>query len=327
MHILFIGDIMGRPGREVVAAQLPGLREALAARFRRRQWRERRPAASASPRSVANEMFALGIDVPHHRAITGRTSRRYSPSSITTTASCARAIIPPGTPGKGAGLYETRKGERAGDNVMGRVFMDATRRSVRRADAELAACPLGEAATRRSSTCTPKPPVEKMAHRPFLRRPRQSGRRHPFAHSDRRRANFPGGTAYQTDAGACADYDFVIGMEKFEPLQRFTKKMPASRFTPATGPATLCGVFVATNAKGLRDPHRAGAGGGAAEAVYSVGLMRQRNPARNHVSRSNAKRAGACSISGAAIGGTSGVRRCAKASTIAATAHNDAKGM
>jgi calcineurin-like phosphoesterase len=60
-----------------------------------------------------------------------------------------------------------------------------------------------------------------------------------------------GGTAYQSDAGACADYDSVIGMEKTEPVQRFTRKLPSQRFTPATGPATLCGVFVTTNAQGL----------------------------------------------------------------------------
>jgi calcineurin-like phosphoesterase len=58
---------------------------------------------------------------------------------------------------------------------------------------------------------------------------------------------FPGGTAYQTDAGACADYDSVIGMEKSEPIQRFTTKMPGGRFTPAGGPATLCAVFVETD--------------------------------------------------------------------------------
>jgi hypothetical protein len=62
---------------------------------------------------------------------------------------------------------------------------------------------------------------------------------------------FPGGTAYQTDAGACADYDSVIGMDKFEPLQRFTRKLNSQRYSPAAGPATLCGVFVETGAKGL----------------------------------------------------------------------------
>ncbi|MGB8601084.1 MAG: YmdB family metallophosphoesterase, partial [Rhizomicrobium sp.] len=62
---------------------------------------------------------------------------------------------------------------------------------------------------------------------------------------------FPGGTAYQTDAGACADYDSVIGMEKYEPIQRFVHKMHGSRFAPATGPATLCGVFVEVGSDGL----------------------------------------------------------------------------
>jgi calcineurin-like phosphoesterase len=61
----------------------------------------------------------------------------------------------------------------------------------------------------------------------------------------------PGGTAFQCDAGACADYDSVIGMDKAEPLQRFTRKISSQRFTPATGPATLCGIFAQTNGKGL----------------------------------------------------------------------------
>jgi calcineurin-like phosphoesterase len=61
----------------------------------------------------------------------------------------------------------------------------------------------------------------------------------------------PGGTAYQTDAGMCGDYNSVIGMEKDEPLNRFTTRIPSGRFQPAMGPATLCGVFVETGADGL----------------------------------------------------------------------------
>jgi calcineurin-like phosphoesterase len=57
----------------------------------------------------------------------------------------------------------------------------------------------------------------------------------------------PGGTAYQTDAGACADYDSVIGNQKEEPLRRFTTKISGGRYTPASGPATVCGVFVETD--------------------------------------------------------------------------------
>ena len=52
-----------------------------------------------------------------------------------------------------------------------------------------------------------------------------------------------GGTAYQTDAGMCGDYDSVIGMDKLEPIGRFVTGMTAGRFVPAEGEATLCGVY------------------------------------------------------------------------------------
>src|SRR3546814_10674610 len=57
------------------------------------------------------------------------------------------------------------------------------------------------------------------------------------------------GTAYQTDAGMCGDYDSVIGMEKAVPIARFTRKLPTERMAAASGPATLCAVFVETDDK------------------------------------------------------------------------------
>ena len=62
-----------------------------------------------------------------------------------------------------------------------------------------------------------------------------------------------GGTAYQTDAGACADYDSVIGNQKEEPLRRFTTRISGGRYKPAEGPATVCGVY-----RGDRRRHRPG---------------------------------------------------------------------
>ena len=57
------------------------------------------------------------------------------------------------------------------------------------------------------------------------------------------------GTAFQSDAGMCGDYDSVIGMEKTEPMRRFVTGMNKDRFTPANGAATLCGVIVETDDK------------------------------------------------------------------------------
>ena len=55
------------------------------------------------------------------------------------------------------------------------------------------------------------------------------------------------GTAYQTDAGMCGDYDSVIGMDKAMPIARFTRKMPTERLSAANGPGTLCAVLVETD--------------------------------------------------------------------------------
>jgi 2',3'-cyclic-nucleotide 2'-phosphodiesterase len=51
------------------------------------------------------------------------------------------------------------------------------------------------------------------------------------------------GTAYQTDAGMCGDYDSVIGMNKDNSINRFLKKKSIKHF-PAIGEASLCGVIV-----------------------------------------------------------------------------------
>jgi calcineurin-like phosphoesterase len=45
----------------------------------------------------------------------------------------------------------------------------------------------------------------------------------------------------------CGDYNSVIGMEKMEPLRRFITGMSQARFEPASGPATLSGVYVETD--------------------------------------------------------------------------------
>ena len=51
------------------------------------------------------------------------------------------------------------------------------------------------------------------------------------------------GTAYQTDAGMCGDYDSVIGMDKENSINRFLKENSVKHF-PAKGDATLSGVII-----------------------------------------------------------------------------------
>jgi hypothetical protein len=155
-------------------------------------------------------------------------------------------------PGKGAGLYDTPSGQRIMVlNVMGRVFMDALDDPFASAEAELTACPLGEIADAIVVDIHAEASSEKMAMGHFCdgRASLVVGTHTHIPTADAQ--IFPGGTAYQSDAGGCCDFDSVIGMEKYEPVQRFTRKMNGGRFAPASGPATLCGVFVETGANGL----------------------------------------------------------------------------
>lgn len=56
-----------------------------------------------------------------------------------------------------------------------------------------------------------------------------------------------GGTAFQTDLGMTGDYNSVIGMEKDVPMQRYIRKIPGGKMTPATEEATLCSTLIKTN--------------------------------------------------------------------------------
>jgi len=250
MRILFIGDIIGRPGREIVSAELPSLRRDLKLDFVVVNG-ENAAGGFGITRNIANEFFAIGVDV----ITTGNhwADQKEILSFIDDEDRILRPRnYPRGTPGKGAGLFESRSGMRVlVVNVMGRTFMDPLDDPFAAVEAELSACPLGEGADAVVVDMHAEATSEKMAMGHFC-----DGRASLVVgtHSHVPTADaqiFPGGTAYQTDAGACCDYDSVIGMEKFEPMQRFTRKISSSRFSPATGPATLCGVFVETDAKGF----------------------------------------------------------------------------
>ncbi len=249
MNILFLGDIVGKPGRDAVHAQLPRLRDALKLDLVIANG-ENAAGGFGLTRSIAEEFFGLGIDV----ISTGNhwADQKEILTYIESEDRILRpANYPKGTPGRGANLYQTPAGSVLVINVMGRVFMDALDDPFAAVDRELNACPLAEGADAIVVDIHAEATSEKMAMGHFC-----DGRASLVVgtHSHVPTADaqiFPGGTAFQCDAGACADYDSVIGMDKGEPVQRFTRKMSSQRFSPATGPATLCGVFVQTGAKGL----------------------------------------------------------------------------
>jgi metallophosphoesterase (TIGR00282 family) len=249
MNILFLGDIVGKPGRDVVQAELPRLRDALKIDFVIANG-ENAAGGFGITRAIAEEFFGMGIDV-----ISTGNHWADQKEILTYVASEDRVLrplnYPPGTPGRGANLYQTPAGTVLVMNVMGRIFMDALDDPFAAVDRELNACPLGEGADAIIIDLHAETTSEKMAMGHFCdsRATLVVGTHTHVPTADAQ--IFTGGTAFQSDAGACCDYDSVIGMDKSEPIQRFTRKMSSQRFSPATGPATLCGVFVQTGANGL----------------------------------------------------------------------------
>jgi metallophosphoesterase (TIGR00282 family) len=250
MRILFIGDIIGKPGRDVVTAELPRLIDRLRLDFVIVNG-ENAAGGFGITRAIANEFFALGVDC----ITTGNhwSDQKEILSFIGDEDRVLRPLnLPKGTPGKGANLFQAKNGAQVLVVApMGRVFMDPQDNPFAAVEAELDACPLGEAADAIVVDMHAEATSEKMAMGHFCdgRASLVVGTHTHVPSADAQ--ILPGGTAYQTDAGACADYDSVIGMDKFEPLQRFTKRISMQRYSPAMGPATLCGVFLETNAKGL----------------------------------------------------------------------------
>jgi hypothetical protein len=249
MNILFLGDIIGKPGRDGAAAELPNLKKALKPDLIIANG-ENAAGGFGITRAVAEEYFAMGIDV----ISTG--NHWADQKEILTYIDGEDRILrpanyPKGTPGRGANLYQTPHGSVLVINAMGRVFMDALDDPFAAVEHELSACALGEGADAIVVDIHAEATSEKMAMGHFC-----DGRASLVvgSHSHVPTADaqiLPGGTAFQADAGACADYDSVIGMEKTEPVQRFVRKLATQRYTPATGPATLCAVFVQTGGHGL----------------------------------------------------------------------------
>ena len=248
MKILFLGDIVGRSGRTAVTDALPELRERLGLDLVIVNG-ENAAGGFGITAKICAGLYQTGVDV----ITTGNHvwDQRELISYIDSDARLLRPLnFPKGTPGRGAGLYQTRTGEKvAVMNVMGRVFMDPLDDPVEAIEGELTRMRLGSTVQAIVVDFHAEATSEKMAAGHFV-----DGRVSLFVgtHSHVPTADtqiLPGGTAYQSDLGMCGDYDSVIGMKKEDALARFRRKMPGPRFEPAEGEATVCGIFVETDAK------------------------------------------------------------------------------
>lgn len=248
MKIVYLGDLVGRSGRNIVAEKLPEIQERLKPDAIIVNG-ENAAAGFGITEKIAKELFELGVSVisTGNHVWDQKDTKRY----INTEQRMIRPInFPEGTPGKGSVIVEDKRGRRVlVINVMGRVFMDPLDDPFKAVDDELKKHRLGSTVQFVLVDIHAEATSEKMAMGQYL-----DGRASLVVgtHSHIPTADaqiFNGGTAYQTDAGMCGDFDSVIGMDKQEPIHRFTKKVRGDRFSPATGAGTLCGVFVVTDDK------------------------------------------------------------------------------
>ncbi|MBM85534.1 MAG: metallophosphoesterase [Rhodospirillaceae bacterium] len=246
MRVLFLGDIVGRAGRHAVRTYLPVLRDHLVPDFIVVN-AENAAGGFGITESICDALFQVGADV----ITTGNHvwDQRDIIEHIDRERRLLRPInYPIGTPGGGVGLFEAPNGRRVlVINVMLRLFMDPLDDPFRAIDRVLDKTPLGFEADFVLVDMHGEATSEKMGMGHHL-----DGRVSAVigTHTHVPTADtmvLPAGTAYQTDAGMCGDYDSVIGMKKDSPLVRFTTKMPSARFEPAEGEGTVCGAFIVTD--------------------------------------------------------------------------------
>lgn len=246
MNILFLGDIVGRSGREAVIAALAELRRELALDLVVANAENAAHGYGLTP-EIARALFAAGCDA---LTLGNHTwDRKEIVPYLETEPRLLRPInYPAGTPGRGAQVLTVAGRRVLVINVMTRLFMELLDDPFAAVTAELARHRLGVTVEAIVVDLHGEATSEKQAfaYRFDGQVSMVAGTHTHVPTADQRL--LPGGTAFQTDTGMCGDFESVIGMTRESSVQRFLRKQPAERLVPAEGPATLCGLFVVTDA-------------------------------------------------------------------------------
>ncbi|MGQ9779095.1 MAG: TIGR00282 family metallophosphoesterase [Bacillota bacterium] len=237
MRLLFLGDVVGKPGRRALAALLPSWR---------REERYDLVVANAEnaaggfglTSSVAEELFRAGVD------ILTLGNHAFAQREVTSLLEREPRVLrpanyPAGVPGRGGDVFAVGEKRLAVLNLLGRVFLDPLDDPFAVAEREVA----------RLKETTPFVVVdfhaeatsEKVAMGWFLAGKASAviGTHTHVQTADER--ILPGGTAYITDVGMCGPRDGVLGVEREAVLHRFRTHLPV-RFSVAGGPVVVAAV-------------------------------------------------------------------------------------
>lgn len=240
LKLLFLGDIVGSPGRRAVIDSLPGLKEELGLDFIMANG-ENSAGGRNITRKIAIDLMRAGVAV----ITTGDHvwDQRETPSYIVTEPRLLRPLnYPEGTPGGGSIVLETAKGKVAVINIQGRTFMlPHLENPFRVIEKEVAR--LREETPIIFVDVHSETTSEKIALGRFL-----DGKVSAVVgtHTHVQTADeqiFPGGTAFLCDAGMCGPLESVLGRSIEAIVGRFYDNMPVP-FPVARGPVGLRGAVI-----------------------------------------------------------------------------------
>ena len=242
MKFLFVGDIVGKPGRMAVQKLVPRLREQHGLDLCVGNSENSAGGAGITPES-ADELLAGGLDLltsGNHtfakREIAGYLDRAG-------TRQLRPANYPEGAPGRGHGIVESKTGARLGViNLEGRVFMKPLECPFRTADRLIAALRAeGVRCIFVDMHCEATSEKNAMGHYLDGRVSAVLGSHTHIQTADERVLR--GGTAYVTDVGMCGPWDSVIGLRKEAAIERFLTQRHSS-FDLGQGDVYLQGAVV-----------------------------------------------------------------------------------
>ena len=250
--LLFVGDVVGRSGRDAAAEHLPGLIAAHRPELVILNGENSAHGFGITP-AICAQFFDMGVDV----ITTGNHvwDQREILGFIDSEPRLLRPLnYPKGTPGNGAYATVGRTGKRVlVANVMLRLFMDAMDDPFPAIDKVLKQAPLGGAVDAILVDVHGETTSEKMAMGHYL---------------DGRVSAVVGTHTHVPTA----DHHVMAGMKAEPAVYRFTRKLPSDRLTPAEGEGTLCGCLVRVGSGGKAlaiEPVRLG---GALEPAQPAGL-------------------------------------------------------
>ena len=241
MRLLFLGDVVGRPGRRALAALVPRLAAQEDIEVVIANCENASGGKGVDPRS-ADELHEAGVDV-----LTSGNHVWQNREIVPYMRESGRLLrplnFPPGVPGVGWTVQRTRRSEArvAVLNLIGRVFMAPVDCPFRAADEALADI-------RREASIVfvdmhAEATSEKVAMGRFL-----DGRVSAIVGSHTHiqtgdETVLPGGSAYLTDAGMCGPEDSVLGVRTDRVVERFLTQMP-TRFEVAAGAVLVQGAVI-----------------------------------------------------------------------------------